>query len=114
MITQELALKFFEYKDGVLYWKSMPYKRNDLIGTEAGTLDGDRRQITINKKHYKTHRLVYLMFHGFMPKEIDHIDGDSQNNKFENLKLLCPNCHSLTKTWKNTGSRKSTRIRRKK
>jgi Zn finger protein HypA/HybF involved in hydrogenase expression len=46
--------------------------------------------------------------------EIDHIDGDSQNNKFENLKLLCPNCHSLTKTWKNAGSRKSTRVRRKK
>jgi len=45
--------------------------------------------------------------------EIDHIDGDSQNNKFENLQLLCPNCHSLTQTWKNTGARKSSRIKRK-
>jgi predicted HNH restriction endonuclease len=49
-----------------------------------------------------------------VPLEVEHIDGDSQNNKFENLKLLCPNCHSLTETWKNTGSRKSTRIKRKK
>lgn len=48
------------------------------------------------------------------PLEVDHIDGDSQNNVFENLKLLCPNCHSLTKTYKNTSSRKSTRIKRKK
>jgi hypothetical protein len=86
MITQELALKLFEYKDGCLYWKSMPYKRNDLIGTEAGTSDNDRRQITINKKHYKTHRLVYLMFHGSMPKEIDHIDNNPLNNRIENLR----------------------------
>jgi len=49
-----------------------------------------------------------------IPLEVDHIDGDSQNNVFENLKLLCPNCHSLTKTWKNSGSRKSTRIKRNK
>ena len=48
------------------------------------------------------------------PLEVDHIDGDSQNNVFQNLKLLCPNCHSLTKTWKNSGARKSTRLKRKK
>lgn len=49
-----------------------------------------------------------------IPLEVEHIDGDSQNNKFENLKLLCPNCHSLTMTYKNIGSRKSTRLKRKK
>jgi hypothetical protein len=33
---------------------------------------------------------------GLIPLEIDHIDGDCENNKPDNLRLLCPNCHSLT------------------
>jgi len=49
-----------------------------------------------------------------IPLEVDHVDGDSQNNTPKNLNLLCPNCHSLTKTWKNIGSRKSSRLKRKK
>jgi hypothetical protein len=39
--------------------------------------------------------------------ELDHIDGDAANNNISNLRLLCPNCHSLTSTYrgrsKNTG-----------
>lgn len=36
-----------------------------------------------------------------IPLEIEHIDGNSLNNSEINLILLCPNCHSLTKTYKN-------------
>lgn len=32
--------------------------------------------------------------------ELEHIDGDHFNNKRENLEMLCPNCHSLTLTWR--------------
>lgn len=35
-----------------------------------------------------------------LPLEIDHIDGDSSNNSEENLRLICPNCHSLTSTYR--------------
>ena len=30
--------------------------------------------------------------------ELDHKDGNSKNNKIENLRILCPNCHSQTPT----------------
>lgn len=33
--------------------------------------------------------------------EIDHTDGDAYNNRPENLRLICPNCHSQTPTYKN-------------
>lgn len=32
--------------------------------------------------------------------ELDHIDGDSCNHEESNLRLLCPNCHSQTPTYK--------------
>ncbi|MCX6727717.1 MAG: HNH endonuclease signature motif containing protein [Candidatus Saccharibacteria bacterium] len=38
---------------------------------------------------------------GKVPVEIDHIDGDSKNNKENNLQLICPNCHSLTPSFRN-------------
>lgn len=38
--------------------------------------------------------------------ELDHIDGDSSNNELSNLRLLCPNCHSQTKTFRGRGINK--------
>ena len=38
---------------------------------------------------------------GRIPIELEHIDGNFTNNKEENLKLLCPSCHSLTSTYKS-------------
>lgn len=32
--------------------------------------------------------------------EVDHIDGDNNNNARDNLRGLCPNCHSTTHTWR--------------
>lgn len=31
--------------------------------------------------------------------QIDHINGDRMDNRYENLQVICPNCHTQTKTW---------------
>ncbi|HET7814802.1 MAG TPA: HNH endonuclease signature motif containing protein, partial [Candidatus Baltobacteraceae bacterium] len=56
-----------------------------------------------NERHPKT---------GKVPVEVEHIDGDWRNNRVENLTLLCPNCHSLTPTFRglNRGKGRATRL----
>lgn len=51
---------------------------------------------------------------GNIPIELEHIDGDSENNNIDNLKILCPNCHSLTPTYKslNKGRGRHKRLQR--
>ena len=44
-------------------------------------------------------------FTGKIPLEIHHKDGNFLNNKEENLQVLCPNCHSLTETYKSHNKR---------
>lgn len=50
-------------------------------------------------------------FTGIVPLEADHIDGNHKNNKIDNLRLICPNCHSLTSTYRalNKGNGRSWR-----
>lgn len=56
-----------------------------------------------DKRHPKT---------GRVPVEVEHIDGDWRNNRVENLTLLCPNCHSLTDTYRglNRGRGRALRL----
>lgn len=42
---------------------------------------------------------------------VDHINGDSDNNFPSNLRLLCPNCHSQTETFKGRNKKNSARSR---
>lgn len=76
-ITKEFVEDVLEYRDGELYWK--PFK--------AGTHDGNGYlQVGIQRRYFKVHRLIFLMHHGYLPEVIDHIDGNRQNNRIENLR----------------------------
>lgn len=49
---------------------------------------------------------------GNVPLEIEHIDGNCMNNHPDNLIVMCPNCHSLTPTYRALNKGKSTRNRK--
>lgn len=74
-----------QLKDWSQYTKSHGLKKH-LI-----KLKGHKCEQCLNSKWQK--QIISL--------EVHHIDGDRTNNSLENLKLLCCNCHSLTKNWRN-------------
>lgn len=84
-ITQNELLKLFEYCDGVLYWKVSKGKAK--VGSKAGYLNQiGYFQTQVSGKLYLSHRLIFLMHHGYLPQYLDHIDGNTLNNKIENLR----------------------------
>ena len=91
MLTQEALKEEFDYRDGKLFRKIK--RPNSQIGKEAGTPAEVREGIFYKYNwfkgtFYRTHRLIYMWHHGFMPKIIDHIDGDTLNNNIENLRSV--------------------------
>jgi hypothetical protein len=93
MITYEIAKALFNYdsETGLLTWK---FSSGQIVkGAEAGTNIGNcksktkYRGIKLFKLTYKVHRIIWLMQTGDWPKgDVDHIDGDGLNNKWENLR----------------------------
>jgi hypothetical protein len=43
---------------------------------------------------------------GRLPLELDHINGNSRDNRLINLRVLCPNCHSLQPTHRGRNRKK--------
>ncbi len=85
---------FQKLLDGKLVWRDMI--RNALIWKFGRTCSG------CGQSEWQGHPI---------PIEVDHIDGNAGNNKYENLRLLCPNCHGITVTWKgkNKGNGRAAR-----
>ena len=85
MINQKEIQAIFDYKDGTLYWKNHKYRK--LIGKEAGTKDSKGYIIVgLFGKRYKAHRIIFMLFHGYLPEYLDHIDGNPSNNIIDNLR----------------------------
>lgn len=85
-LTQERVLELFAYRDGQLV-RRISVSSNARAGDVAGTLNQfGYIQVSIDKRLYQAHRVIYLMHHGYMPRLVDHIDRNRSNNRIENLR----------------------------
>lgn len=87
MLSQDQLLSTFSYCDetGVLTWKTSP--RNGIReGDVAGTVAEGYIIVGIEKRVYPAHRVIFLMKKGYLPDFIDHKDGNTINNAWDNLR----------------------------
>ena len=85
-LSKDKFIELFEYRNGGLYWK-VSVGTKIQPGRKAGSLDGKGyKRVKINQKDYRVHRIIFMMNNGYMPKYVDHIDGNVLNNKIDNLR----------------------------
>jgi len=80
-VSQERVLELFKYEDGKLFRRS----DDKLMGCHS-TKHHKYVRIGIDGQNYKLHRIIFLYHKGYMPKLIDHINGDRYDNRIENLR----------------------------
>jgi hypothetical protein len=77
---------FFEYRAGDLYWK-VDRGRRKVKGLRVGQVNNKGYRIArIEGKTVLVHRIIFFLFHGYVPTVVDHVDGDPSNNRIENLR----------------------------
>ena len=86
--VQQRYLELFDYADGKLYWREDRGSQK-CKGKVAGTLNSNgyiRVRIRELGGAVSVHRVIYCMQHGYMPDFIDHINGNRDDNRIENLR----------------------------
>ena len=89
-LTQEWLKEHFDYNaESGAFTRIKGYHGNCKVGFSDWGLNGYRyRSITLDGKNYLIHRLVWLWMYGYSPKEIDHINHNTTDNRLCNLRSV--------------------------
>jgi len=105
MITQSRLKQLLHYDPdaGVFTW--IAKRQHVKVGDIAGSImNRGYREISIDSKRYKAHRLAFLWMTGEFPADCtDHIDGDKLNNRWTNLREC-----TIAENHQNMASRKNS------
>ena len=75
-------------------------RRKEIVKEGKGTSNNVKRYLLETTGH-KCNKCDNTEWNGQpIPIELEHIDGNSDNNNLDNVELLCPNCHAQTPTYK--------------
>ena len=92
-MTQDELKQHLNYnpETGVFVWRYNPNRNAQWNFMWPGKVAGSVTEkgycrIRLLNKGIRAHRLAFLYVYGYMPKEVDHIDGDKLNNKIDNLR----------------------------
>lgn len=91
-----------KYNNSIKDWKNGT--KNGSVGVKTRIISAYLRRYLFEKYKDKCSMCGWDKRHsvtGNVPLEVDHIDGNSENNSESNLRLICPNCHSLTSHFRN-------------
>jgi len=87
VLTAEEARRTFAYDGGLLFWRVNPPSRGVPASKPIGNLTtGGYRTVGWKYKKWAVHRLVFLIVHGYLPPDVDHINGNRDDNRVENLR----------------------------
>ena len=106
MITKKIIDEYFYVREDGLYWKKQPNQRIK-INSKSGysRLDGYKK-VSIKRKTYYEHQLIFFYHHGYFPKEIDHVNGNPSDNRIENLREVTHSQNLANSQKKKKGSSK--------
>lgn len=107
MITQKILKEYFDYHEGgYLVWKKLnKFTVNTSIGNRFGSINkrGYRKGCFLGK-YLLEHRMIFLFHHGYIPKIIDHINGNKSDNKINNLRSASSSQNSQNRKTSNNKS----------